>query len=276
MKTRALLRFDVNGNVPFGSHITNANLSMNCASVTGTQSAITLSLYRMLDDWGEGTSAATLIPSLGVAATTNDATWINNLYPSTNSWTTAGGAYFPLSSASTIVAGPALYAWSNTKMINDLQTWLNDPSTNKGWVLRTNETGANQEKLFNSKDDVSNKPTLAITYTNNIVATTMSASNLPANTYTVVVTDALYGCTTSSVIVIGQPNALIVSGNANPSSPICAGTPITLTGIGATSYTWSNGITNAVAFTPLSTATYTVTGTDASGCSYIHDKCSCK
>ena len=265
MKTRALLRFDVNGNVPFGSHITNANLSMNCASVTGTQSAITLSLYRMLDDWGEGTSAATLIPSLGVAATTNDATWINNLYPSSN-WSTTGGAYFPLSSASTIVAGPALYAWSNTRMINDLQTWLNDPSTNKGWVLRTNETGANQEKLFNSKDDVSNKPTLAITYTNNIVATTMSASNLPANTYTVVVTDALYGCTTSSVIVIGQPNALIVSGNANPNSPICAGTPITLTGIGATSYTWSNGITNAVAFTPLSTATYTVTGTDASGC----------
>ncbi len=113
---------------------------------------------------------------------------------------------------------------------------------------------------------MSNKPTLTITYTNNIVANTMIAPNLSANTYTVVVTDALYGCTTSSVIVIGQPNALVVSSNANPSSPICAGTPITLNGVGASTYIWSHGITNAVAFTPLSSATYTVTGTDASGC----------
>jgi hypothetical protein len=40
-----------------------------------------------------------------------------------------------------------------------------------------------------------------------------------------------------------------------------------LTGSGATTYSWSGGVSDGVAFTPTSTATYTVTGTDANGCS---------
>jgi hypothetical protein len=44
---------------------------------------------------------------------------------------------------------------------------------------------------------------------------------------------------------------------------ICNGTPMTLTASGAQSYSWNNGITNGVSFTPTSTATYTVTATDS-------------
>jgi hypothetical protein len=51
------------------------------------------------------------------------------------------------------------------------------------------------------------------------------------------------------------------------SDTICAGDPVTLTGGGAVTYSWSNGVTNGVAFNPASTQTYTVTGTDANGCS---------
>ncbi|GBL35771.1 hypothetical protein EMGBS15_13660, partial [Filimonas sp.] len=40
-----------------------------------------------------------------------------------------------------------------------------------------------------------------------------------------------------------------------------------LSGGGATSYSWSGGITNGLPFIPGATATYTVTGTDANGCS---------
>ncbi|MBP6512631.1 MAG: choice-of-anchor J domain-containing protein [Bacteroidia bacterium] len=48
---------------------------------------------------------------------------------------------------------------------------------------------------------------------------------------------------------------------------ICAGDPVTLTyGGNATTYVWSNGVTNGVPFIPVATQTYTVTGTDASGC----------
>src|SRR5690606_34941316 len=44
-------------------------------------------------------------------------------------------------------------------------------------------------------------------------------------------------------------------------------TPITLSGSGALSYSWSNNVINGQPFTPtLGTTTYTVTGTDANGC----------
>ena len=84
-----------------------------------------------------------------------------------------------------------------------------------------------------------------------------------ATTYTVTGTSAA-GCTNTDQVVI-TVNPLPVVG-AGPDQTVCAGTAVTLTGSGATTYTWNNGVTNAVAFTPVATNTYTVTGTDANGC----------
>jgi Secretion system C-terminal sorting domain len=50
---------------------------------------------------------------------------------------------------------------------------------------------------------------------------------------------------------------------------VCLGDPVTLTGGGAVTYSWSNNVTNGVAFNPTTTQTYTVTGTDSAGCSSI-------
>jgi gliding motility-associated-like protein len=47
---------------------------------------------------------------------------------------------------------------------------------------------------------------------------------------------------------------------------ICAGSTITLNGGGANTYTWSNGVLNAGAFSPSASAAYTVTGTDLNNC----------
>ena len=70
------------------------------------------------------------------------------------------------------------------------------------------------------------------------------------------------GCSiTQDVTVNGLPT---VSAGADIST--CLGTSVTLSGTGAVSYVWDNGVTNGTAFTPTSTATYTVTGTDANGC----------
>ncbi len=57
-----------------------------------------------------------------------------------------------------------------------------------------------------------------------------------------------------------------VTANATATS-ICSGDPVTLTGGGATSYTWDNGVTDGVSFNPTATTTYTVTGTDGNNCS---------
>jgi len=57
-----------------------------------------------------------------------------------------------------------------------------------------------------------------------------------------------------------------VGATANPPN-ICPGSQITLSGSGASTYTWSNGVVNGVSFTsPTVTTTYTVTGSDNNGC----------
>ncbi|MES2138924.1 MAG: FG-GAP-like repeat-containing protein [Bacteroidota bacterium] len=61
-------------------------------------------------------------------------------------------------------------------------------------------------------------------------------------------------------------NSFIVTAQATATT-VCVGATVTLTGGGATSYTWTGGAIDTVAFTcPSSTTTYTVTGTTA-GCS---------
>ena len=47
---------------------------------------------------------------------------------------------------------------------------------------------------------------------------------------------------------------------------ICAGEAVTLLALGAGNISWDNGIENNVEFTPETTAIYTVTGDDGSGC----------
>ena len=94
-------------------------------------------------------------------------------------------------------------------------------------------------------------------------ATQQNLTNLPAGVYTVVVTDN-QGCVSSAqqtVVEYALPNV-----DAGPNVAVCIGNPVTLTGSGASTYTWSNGITNGVSFNPTTTTTYTVTGTDIHGC----------
>ncbi len=54
--------------------------------------------------------------------------------------------------------------------------------------------------------------------------------------------------------------------NANNTTTLCTGSSITLTGNGATSYTWSGGITNGLGFIPTTSTIYSVTGSGAGVC----------
>jgi len=81
--------------------------------------------------------------------------------------------------------------------------------------------------------------------------------------YTVTGTDA-NGCSASDTVSIDVWNLPLVDAGADQA--VCDGDQATLSGSGATSYTWDNSVLDGVAFTPLSIATYTVTGTDGNGC----------
>lgn len=85
--------------------------------------------------------------------------------------------------------------------------------------------------------------------------------------YTLTISNSNAGaCTTSATQTIVVNPLPTVTGIATPSTA-CKGQQVTLNGTGAQTYTWSNGQTNGVPFTPSIAATYTVTGTDANGCS---------
>ena len=75
------------------------------------------------------------------------------------------------------------------------------------------------------------------------------------------------GCTIPSNTVSLTFNALPVVTAASSATVVCEGNNVTLSGGGASTYVWSNGVTDAISFIPTSNTTYTVTGTDANGCS---------
>ncbi len=92
--------------------------------------------------------------------------------------------------------------------------------------------------------------------------------NVSSNTSagTISVTAANSCGTSSSVSKVITINPYIVTANASATN-ICEGSSITLTGGGATNYSWSGGVTNGAAFAPSSTSLYTLVGSDATGCS---------
>jgi gliding motility-associated-like protein len=85
-------------------------------------------------------------------------------------------------------------------------------------------------------------------------------------TYTVIGTDANGCINTDDITVIVNPLPAV---DAGVDFAVCDGDLATLTGAGAGVggvYVWDGGVTDGIAFTPLATATYTLTGTDANGC----------
>lgn len=103
----------------------------------------------------------------------------------------------------------------------------------------------------------------ATTYTwSNGVTDGVPFTPTSGGTYTV--TGTSNGCTGTDQMTISMGSLSTLNAGADQS--VCAGQPVTLTATGAATYSWDNGVSNGVAFTPAATATYTVTGQDANGC----------
>ncbi len=104
-------------------------------------------------------------------------------------------------------------------------------------------------------------------------ASTQSVSGLSSGNYTVTVTDA-NGCVAVSSVLITQPAASLSSTLSVSQNVSCFGgnngsLSLTVTnGTAPYSYSWSNGST-ASSLTGVATGTYTVTVTDANGCTNV-------
>lgn len=162
---RGLLRFDIAAAVPAGATITGVTLTLvNSAANSGDA---TVRMHRALESWGEGTSAAGGASGGGggAPATTGDATWLHRFF-NTSTWSNVGGTFDAAVSAQTLVGAAGSYTWSGTGLIADVQSFLDAPSGNFGWMLLGNEAAASSAKRFASREaaEIETRPVLTITY----------------------------------------------------------------------------------------------------------------
>lgn len=96
-------------------------------------------------------------------------------------------------------------------------------------------------------------------------STTIVVSPTVSTTYSAVGTSTTAGCSATSTISLAVFD--VPSLTVTPASPtICANGTVTLTGSGATTYSWSSGsTTNTAVVTPSASTTYTLSGTNACG-----------
>ena len=124
--------------------------------------------------------------------------------------------------------------------------------------------GSDQTICDGSSVTLSGSGAVSYTWDNGVTDGVVFTPSLGTVTYTVTGTDANSCVNTDQVDV--TVNAL-PSVSAGSDQTICDGSSVTLSGSGAVSYTWDNGVTDGVAFSPsVGTVTYTVTGTDANSC----------
>ena len=113
-------------------------------------------------------------------------------------------------------------------------------------------------------DNVTLSGSGASTYTwDNGITDNTAFTASTTTTYTVTGTDG-NGCQNTDQVTV-TVNALPTV-SAGSDQTVCFGDDVTLSGSGASTYSWDNGITDNTAFTASTTTTYTVTGTDANGC----------
>jgi uncharacterized repeat protein (TIGR01451 family) len=106
-----------------------------------------------------------------------------------------------------------------------------------------------------------------ISYTWNGNTGTANLDNIPAGTYTVIVSDDS-GCTASATTIVSEPSAINLSVSGTDTSCDAADGTATASangGISPFTYIWSTGDSGAT-ITGLSGGTYDVTTTDANGC----------
>lgn len=159
---RALMRFDLSA-IPAGSTITSVQLRMYMSQGQGGTRAH--SLYRMSASWGEAGSFS--FGGAGAPSQAGDATWIHRFWPNTP-WSSAGGDFVSTPSGTQNVSGIAWYTWGSTAaMVADVQSWVNTPSQNFGWMLRGDESVQQTSKRFDSRQSANptTKPQLIVTFT---------------------------------------------------------------------------------------------------------------
>jgi PKD repeat protein len=162
---RALIEFDISGNLIASSTVTSAALTLECTT-SASSGPETFNLQRLTTAWVEGSTNVGL-PGIGSPADPGDVTW-NEASSGATNWTSNGGDFLGAVSSSTSVDANGSYTWpTSASMVSDIQSWLNTPANNHGWILRTNESGGQRSvKWFASRTNGTpiEQPSLTVTF----------------------------------------------------------------------------------------------------------------
>jgi hypothetical protein len=164
---RGLLRFDFSS-IPPDAVVTSVELSMVVVRQATLVEDSTFDLHRLLVPWGEGDKGEGTLMASGAPATEGEATWAARLHPLTF-WGGGGGAAGsdykaePSSSAGT---SSTIVFESTTDMVADVQSWLSNPSSNFGWLVKDQVEGlAQTARRIGSRENSTVMPRLVVNYT---------------------------------------------------------------------------------------------------------------
>lgn len=159
---RALLRFDTSS-IPAGAQVVQVQLEAFAIRLRAAQD---LQLHRLLAAWGEGPSNGG-DAGIGAPAQAGDCTWSHRIWPD-QLWAERGGDFVAAPSATVAVSGwPAPIIWVSTpQLVADVQSWVDQPSMNHGWMMLGEETGLQNATRLASRQgtDVPSRPRLRVNW----------------------------------------------------------------------------------------------------------------
>ena len=221
-----------------GTYTTLLIVSDACGSLAAAQSTVTVKVKPIV----------TASPTSTTICNGNNVT-LSGGGASTYTWT--GGAtnavsFAPSSTTNYSVSGTAANGCTNTAVASVSVNPI--PSVTANTTASTICNGSN----------VTLSGSGATTYTwTSGVTNGLAFAPTSSNTYTVI--GSTNNCTNTAVVSVSVNPVPIITANTSAVA-ICNGSNVTLSGSGATTYTWSSGVTNGLAFAPTSSNTYTVIG----------------
>ncbi|HPO13590.1 MAG TPA: proprotein convertase P-domain-containing protein, partial [Candidatus Hydrogenedentes bacterium] len=170
LKRRAALQFDVASILPADAHIVDAQLKLY-HEYLNSESNASLTITKIARSWGEGASDAEGDEAAGTTALTDDVTW-RHRFSGGEWWSMIGGDVQGTTTAQAAIGGEgswtiaSLPGGSRAQIIADVQSWLDQPDSNNGWMLKSDESTITGVKRLASREhpDADKQPRLVITY----------------------------------------------------------------------------------------------------------------
>jgi hypothetical protein len=175
---RSLVHFDL-GSIPAASVVTTASLVITC-NKTGFENG-SVEVNKLLKSWGEAGSNASANEGAGAPAQASDATWSVAFFGTpASAWSVAGGDFAPVSNGSQASLGLQQVSVSSPQLIADVQSWINNPAQNFGWMLRGEEHTNGSARRLASKEPVNNndRPKLIVSFSS-LPLSVLSFEGLP-------------------------------------------------------------------------------------------------